>query len=157
MAIALADLLDARHVTLGLRSRTADNAIRELVGLLAGTEQLTEPDKFAEQIIAREQTNPSVVEAGVAFPHTRTDIVSKILLAIGRKPAGVPFGVEGARANLIFLIGVPQRLVSDYLIVVGALARIARSDDIRAKLMRAKTNEQFLQILEEASTPEGKP
>ena len=38
MAIALPDLLDPRHVTLKLRSRTAENAIHELVGLLAANE-----------------------------------------------------------------------------------------------------------------------
>ena len=156
MAIALADLLDARHVTLALRSRSAENAIRELVALLAANEELAEPDNFAGQVIAREQTNPSVVETGVVFPHARTDEVQKILLAIGRKTAGVSFGVEGARANLIFLIGVPQRLVSDYLIVVGALARIARNDVTRTELMRAKTAEGFVEILKAASSPEAK-
>ena len=156
MAIALADLLDARHVTLTLRSRTADNAVRELVGLLAANGQLTEADKFADQIIAREKANPSVVEAGIAFPHARTDLVQNIVLAIGRKTAGVPFGENSARANIVFLIGVPQRLVSDYLICVGAIARIARHDDIRVQLMRAKTAEEFVEILRDASTPEGK-
>lgn len=156
MAIVLPDVLDTRHVTLALRSRTADNAIRELVGLLAANEQLTEKDTFIEQVIAREQSNPSVVEAGVVFPHARTEVAQKILLAIGRKTGGVPFGTDGARANLIFLIGVPQRLVSDYLVCVGALARIARDDSIRAQLMRAKTPEQLVEILKAASTPEGK-
>ena len=157
MAIALAELLDARHVTLTLRSRTAENAIRELVALLSANEQITEAAKFADQVIAREQANPSAVEAGVVFPHARTDLAQKILLAIGRKSAGVPFGLEDTRANLIFLIGVPQRLVSDYLVVVGALARIARNDDIRAELMRAKTAVEFIEILKAASSPEGKP
>lgn len=156
MAIALADLLDPRHVTLTLRSRTAENAIRELIALLATNEELVEPDKFAEQVIAREQTNPSMVEDGVVFPHARTDLVEKILLVIGRKTAGVSFGPDATRANLIFLIGVPQRLIGDYLICVGALARIARNDTTRAQLMRAKSPEEFTEILKRASSPEGK-
>src|SRR4051794_11024488 len=111
MAIVLPDLLDAKHVKLSLRARTADNAIRELVALLASTEHLIDGDRFAEQLLARERTNPSMVEEGVVFPHARTDIVPRILLAIGRKSSGIPFGRESARANLIFLIGVPQQLV----------------------------------------------
>ncbi|HJT82102.1 MAG TPA: PTS sugar transporter subunit IIA [Chthoniobacterales bacterium] len=155
MAIALADLLDTRQVTLTLRSRTAENAIHELVGLLAANEQLTAPEKFAEQIIARERANPSIVEAGVVFPHARSDLAEKIVLAIGRKTAGIPFGEQSARANLIFLIGVPQRLVNDYLICVGALARIARNDEIRSELMRVNTPEKFIELLTAASSPEG--
>src|SRR5437868_2383306 len=123
MAIALADLLDPKHVNLGLRSRAPENAIRELIALLASNDQVAEAEKFGDQVIERERANPSLVEYGVAFPHARTDVVEKIVLAIGRKPAGVPFGTMGARASLIFLIGVPQGLVNDYLVSVGALAR----------------------------------
>src|SRR5215212_7073964 len=155
MAIALADLLNARHVRLGLRSRSAENAIRELVELLAATEEIAEPQNFAGEVIAREQKSPSVVELGVAFPHARTDTVPDILLAIGRKTAGVPFGTEGTRANLIFLIGVPQRLVNDYLVCVVALARIARKDECRVRLLRAATAEERVEILRSASPPEG--
>jgi mannitol/fructose-specific phosphotransferase system IIA component (Ntr-type) len=155
MATTLPDLLQPRHVKLALRSRTAENAIRELVALLAPDEHVAEPEKFAGEVIAREEANPSEVEEGVAFPHARTDTVEKIVLMIGRSRSGVPLGKPGSRANLIFLIGVPQRLVSDYLVCVGALARIARSETIRAELLRAKTSEDFIQVLQVASSPQG--
>ena len=154
MALALADLLDSRHVKLTLQSRTAENAIRELTALLAATEQLAEPETFTQQVMERERTNPSAVEFGVALPHARTDLVDKIVLAIGRKKAGIPFGNIG-RAKLIFLIGVPQRLVNDYLVAVGALARVARNEVILAQLLKAATSEEFIEVLRAASSPEG--
>jgi len=131
-----------------------ENAIHELIGLLTATEQLNDARAFAEQVMSRERTNPSVIELGVAFPHARTDLVEKIVLAIGRKAAGVPFGDNAVRANLIFLIGVPQRLVSDYLITVGALARIARNDSIRRQLLPVATPEEFIEILRVAASPD---
>jgi len=155
MAIALTDLLDAKHVELAVRSRTAPNTIRELITLLTVTERISDTQQFTAQVIEREKANPSHVEDGVTFPHARTDLVDTIVLAIGRSRAGVPFGSAGGRANLIFLIGVPQRLVSDYLVCVGALARIARQESIRAELMRAKTPKQFIEVLSAAASPEG--
>src|SRR2546422_3045053 len=122
MAIAVAKLLDPKYVDLDLRTRTLENAIRKIVRLLAADEQISQPDKFLEQVLARERANPSAVEHGIAFPHARTDLVHKIVLGIGRSRAGIPFG-KGGRARLTFLIGVPERLVDDYLICVGALAR----------------------------------
>ena len=153
MAIALADLLDPKHVRLGLKSRSLENAIHELIGVLAD-EHITDAQGFAEQVASHERTNPSVVELGVAFPHARTDLVEKIVLAIGRKTAGIPFGENAARANLIFLIGVPQRLVNDYLVVVGALARIARNESIRRQLLHAATPEEFVEIIRAAGSPD---
>ena len=150
MAIALADLLDEKQVILRLRSRKPANALREIVGLLAENRKIDQPAKFLEQVLGREQVHPSVVEQGVAFPHARTDLVEEIILGIGRSRAGIPFGENGVRTHLIFLIGVPQQLVNDYLICVGTLARLVKDDAIRSTLLRAETPREFLDAL----TPE---
>lgn len=147
MAIILPDLLDEKHVDLNLRARSQVNALRRIVTLLAANEQIREPDKFLEQVLARARANPSLVEGGIAFPHARTDLVEKIVLGIGRSRAGIPFGPKGERAHLIFLLGVPQRLVSDYLVCLGALARLVKEEDTRARLLRAETASEFLDAL----------
>jgi mannitol/fructose-specific phosphotransferase system IIA component (Ntr-type) len=137
MAIALADLLDEKLVDLDLRARTAESAIRKISGLLKTNEKIRDPEKFVERVLAREQASPSAVEHGVAFPHARTDVVENLVLGIGRSRLGVLFAKENERAHLIFLIGVPQRLVNDYLVCVGALARILNVfDKTTSRLLR---------------------
>ena len=147
MAIALADLLDEKQVILRLRSRKPANALREIVRLLAENGKIDQPEKFLEQVSTREQVHPSVVEQGVVFPHARTDLVDEIILGIGRSRAGIPFGENAVRAHLIFLIGVPQQLVNDYLICVGTLARLVKDDAIRSTLLHAETPHEFLDAL----------
>ena len=88
-----------------------------------------------------------MVENGVVFPHARTDLVGQIVLGIGRSHAGIPFGQNGRRARLIFLIGVPQQLVNDYLICVGTLARLVKDDATRSILLQAETPREFLDAL----------
>ena len=126
-----------------------ETALRKIVGLLTANGHLTEPEKFLERVLARERQNPSTVENGVAFPHARTDLVNKIVLGIGRSRGGIPFGT--GRARLIFLIGVPQRLVNDYLVCVGTLARALKDDVVRNRLLGAKTSEEFITILSETN------
>jgi mannitol/fructose-specific phosphotransferase system IIA component (Ntr-type) len=147
MAIALADLLDEKQVILRLRARKPANALREIVQFLAENGKIDQPEKFLEQVLAREQAHPSVVEHGVVFPHARTDLVDQIVLGIGRSRAGIPFGQNGVRAHLIFVIGVPQQLVNDYLICVGTLARLVKNDATRSALLRAKSPGEFLDAL----------
>ena len=147
MAIALADLLDEKQVILRLRSRKQANALGEIVRVLAENGRIDQPEKFLEQVLAREQAHPSVVEQGVVFPHARTDLVDEIVLGIGRSRAGIPFGENGVRAHLIFLIGVPRQLVNDYLICVGTLARLVKDDAIRSTLLNAQTPREFLDAL----------
>jgi mannitol/fructose-specific phosphotransferase system IIA component (Ntr-type) len=147
MAIALADLLDEKQVILRLRSRKPANAVREIIRLLAANGKIDDADEFLEQVLAREQVHPSAVENGVVFPHARTDLVDQIILGIGRSRAGIPFGKNGVRARLIFVIGVPQQLVNDYLICVGTLARLVRDDAIHSTLLGAETAREFLDAL----------
>jgi mannitol/fructose-specific phosphotransferase system IIA component (Ntr-type) len=146
MAITLTDLLDEKQVTLGLRSRKVPNALREIIELLAQNGKIDNPEAFFENVFAREQVHPSVVENGVAFPHARTDLVDEIVVGIGRSRAGVPFGHNGVRARLIFVIGVPERLVNDYLICVGTLVRLVRDDTIRSALLHAQTPREFIDL-----------
>jgi mannitol/fructose-specific phosphotransferase system IIA component (Ntr-type) len=147
MAIALAELLDEKQVILRLRSRKLPNALREIIQLLAQNGKINDPQRFLEQVLTREQAHPSVVENGVAFPHARTDLVDEIVLGIGRSRAGIPIGTDHRRARLIFVIGVPERLVNDYLICVGTLARLVRDDAIRSRLLHAQTPQEFIEAL----------
>jgi len=150
MPIALADLLTEQQVILRLRSRKPANAIREIVDVLASDitgRKIAKPEAFLEQVFAREQSHPSVVENGVVFPHARTDLANEIVIGVGRSRAGIPFGENQQRANLIFVIGVPERLLSDYLVCVGTLARLGRDEAIRSRLLNAETPREFIEAL----------
>jgi mannitol/fructose-specific phosphotransferase system IIA component (Ntr-type) len=147
MAITLTDLLDEKQVILGLRSRKVPNALREIIDWLAQNGKIENPEAFFEKVLAREQAHSSVVENGVAFPHARTDMVDEIVVGIGRSRAGIPFDHNGLRASLIFVIGVPERLVNDYLICVGTLVRLVRDDTIRSALLHAQTPAEFIDAL----------
>jgi mannitol/fructose-specific phosphotransferase system IIA component (Ntr-type) len=147
MAIALTDLLDEKQVTLRLRSRKVPNALREIIELLTQNGKIEDPEAFFEKVLAREQAHPSVVENSAAFPHARTDLVDEIVIGIGRSHAGIPFGHNGVRARLIFVIGVPERLVNDYLICVGTLVRLVKDDATRSALLHAQTPREFIDAL----------
>ena len=135
---------------LRLRSRKPANAIREIVDVLASDisgRKIDNPEAFLEQVLAREQTHPSAVENGVAFPHARTDLVDEIVIGVGRSRAGISFGENQQRAHLIFVIGVPERLLSDYLVCVGTLARLAKNETTRSRLLNAETPHEFIESL----------
>ena len=147
MPIALVDLLDEEQVILRLRSRKPANAIGEIAQMLAHIGKIARPEAFLEQVLARERTHPSVVENGVAFPHARTDLVEEIVIGVGRSRAGIPFGEHQQRAHLIFVVGVPERLISDYLICVGTLSRLVQDETIRSTLLSAETPREFVDAL----------
>ena len=82
---------------------------------------------------------PALAQQGVS--------VNEIVIGIGRSPAGIPTGADQQRARLLFVIGVPERLVNDYLICVGTLVRLTKDEAIRTALLEAETPRQFLETL----------
>ena len=152
MAIALAGILDERHIALRLKSRRPANTLREIIGLLEKTGSVLQPADFLAQVLARERVNSTLIENGVAFSHARTALVDQIVLAVGRSRAGIPWNDKGERARLIFVVAVPQRLVNDYLVLVGTLARITQDKEQRAALLAAATPVEFIETLRSAAS-----
>ena len=147
MAIALADLIDPAHITLNLRVHSQTHTLREIVDLLVAAGKIDNAEKFLEQLRAREVTNSTYAADGVAFPHARTKLVDEIVVGVGRSEAGIPWTGKGEIAQLIFLIAVPERLISDYLVVVGAIARITRDRPLRTLLLHAESVDDFVATL----------
>ncbi|MBA2242536.1 MAG: PTS sugar transporter subunit IIA [Chthoniobacterales bacterium] len=151
MPATLADLLEERHITLDLRSEGREEALREIISLMKVTPAVVDAEKFLQEVLAREEAHTTFMGDGVAFPHARTDLVTRIVLGAARSRDGVPFGENGEPAHLIFVIGVPTRMVTDYLVCVGALARITKDPANRAALMDAETAAEFSELLRAAS------
>ena len=147
MSIALADLVDPKQITLNLRAETQEEAMREIVGLLVGAGKIDNPEKFLEQLKAREAANSTYAADGVAFPHARTKLVDEIVVGIGRSEAGIPWTGKGEVAHLIFLIAVPERLISDYLVVVGTIARTTKDRPLRTLMLHAESTDEFIATL----------
>ena len=151
MAVVLADLLDEKQIELELHTRTWDEALREIVDLLQANGKISDPEKFLATVIDRERTAPTVAEHGIAFPHARTDLVKEIVLGIGRSKEGIRFGTSGEPVHLVFVIGVPRQMIQDYLVCVGAIARLTKDEAIRKALLEAQTSAEFIEQLRTAS------
>ena len=145
----LAELIQPQLVLLDLKETKRTAAIHEVAKLLEHDPDIVNFPSFYEELLARERLEATSLGYGVAFPHARTDHVKKMVLAVGRSIPGVLFENSGETIHFIFVIGTPRRMVTEYLALVGAMARLLRSEEVRQKLMTAKTAEEFAAVLAE--------
>ena len=93
----LRDYFAAEAVALDLRGETKDAVLKELVGLLhldAKSE-----DALLKMLKRRENLGSTGIGRGIAIPHCRSLVVSKLRVAFGRKPQGVPYdAIDGKPA-----------------------------------------------------------
>jgi mannitol/fructose-specific phosphotransferase system IIA component (Ntr-type) len=151
MPALLSEILDPKLVVLELREQTAAEAILEIVERLRDNGHVHDFYRLADAVMEREGKSSTNTGEGVAFPHARTDLVDHLVLGVGRSKPGIPFGYSSELVHLIFLVGVPQRMVTDYLVCVGSLARVVKDKGRRDALLAAESTEAFVELVREGS------
>ena len=145
MSSSVAQLLQPSRILLDIVATDKNEAIMEVAGIVRGDPDALDFDCFCRELLARDELQSTAVGYGVAFPHARTDAVREIVIAAGRSREGVRFGDE--LVHFIFVIGTPRAKVGDYLVAVGMLARLLRTDQIRTALAGAATPAEFIRAL----------
>ena len=143
----ISDLLQADQINLDLPSSTGPDAISHVATLLRANPLITSYDGFYKELLAREQIESTCLGNGIAFPHSRTDHIKGMVLAVGRSKKGVYFENCGQTVHLIFAIGTPKRMATDYLSIIGGLARILKDAPLREKLLNAPDPKTFIEII----------
>ena len=145
----LRDFFTTASVSLDLESTSKDDLLKELVALL-------ELDPKSEAVLfktlkRRENLGSTGIGKGIAIPHCRSLVVSRLRLAYGRKPNGVDFNaIDGQPVHNLFLIVAPPLEVSNqYLPVLGKIAQFAKDAEVPGKLAEIESPEEFLKLLEE--------
>ncbi|SDU04510.1 PTS system, fructose-specific IIC component/PTS system, nitrogen regulatory IIA component [Verrucomicrobium sp. GAS474] len=143
----ISDLLKTGQVNLQLKSTDGTGAIKEVAELLRDNPAVTSFDGFYEELEARERVETTCLGNGIAFPHARTDHIKTMVLAVGRSVEGIHFKSCNQIVHLLFTIGTPKRMATDYLSVVGGLARILKDPKLREALMSATQTSEFVAII----------
>jgi mannitol/fructose-specific phosphotransferase system IIA component (Ntr-type) len=136
-------------ISLTLRATTTDEALSEMVQLLRLD------GKSAASLVKilqrREELGSTGVGRGIAIPHGRSLVVTRVRLAYGHSPAGIDWrAMDDQPVHHIFLIVAPPIEVSNqYLPILGKIATFAKDSDVPERLSRLTTPEGFLRLLEE--------
>jgi len=136
-------------VKLDLAGETKDEILKELIGLL----QLEEKDEATlfKMLKRRENLGSTGIGRGIAIPHCRSLVVSKLRVAFGRKRVGLDFkAIDGQPVRCFFLIVAPPLEVSNqYLPVLGKIAQFSKEADVPDRLLALTEPAQFMALLQE--------
>ena len=136
-------------IKLELEGTTKDEILKELIGLLKLDEK--SEGMLYKMLKRRENLGSTGIGRGIAIPHCRSLVVSKLRVAFGRKSAGVDFkAIDERPVQFFFLIVAPPLEVSNqYLPVLGKIAQFSKEADVPQRLLGLTEPGQFLKLLEE--------
>ena len=108
-------------------------------------------DMLHAAVSDREQLMGTGTGNEVAMPHARLEMLDKPVLVFGRSTAGIEWNApDGLPVRLVFLLLTPEREEGLQLQILAALARGMSNDGARAQLLRAESEEQVWQALQDA-------
>ncbi len=145
----LSKFCDESLVVLGLREKTKDKVIEELVDLAATSNMIKDRDALLADVKEREQLVTTGIGYGVAFPHAKTNSAKGIVIVFGRATDGLDFNaIDHKPVYLFFLIAAPEDAIGAHLNVMARLSYLMKSEENREKLMRAASPGDVLALMD---------
>jgi PTS system nitrogen regulatory IIA component len=145
----LNDFFSPDAISLDLKGATKDEILAELVGLLGLDAQASET--LLRMLQRRESLGSTGVGRGIAIPHCRSLVISRLRLAYGHRREGIAFDAIDNRPvfDFFLIVAPPLEISNQYLPVLGKIAQLAKEPDVPERLAALTSADDFFRLLEE--------
>ena len=144
------DLLKNASIDLGAKVKDKPDAISHLVDLMEKGGNLKDKAQYLKDVQAREASGTTGLGDGIATPHAKSAGVKEPGLAAMTIPEGIDFqSMDGNPARLFFAIAAPDGGNDEHLMILSKLATMVMDPDFKEALIKAKTKEEFLKIIDD--------
>src|SRR5882724_12466103 len=144
----LTDILKPENIKVPLAATTKNQAIAELVQVLADSGQITDGKKVLDAVLERETTRTTGIGNGLAIPHGKCTGTDHLVMAIGRPATPVDFqAIDGRPVNLIWLLSSPPDKTGPHIHALARISRLMTIDKFRQALASAATGQELYDII----------
>jgi len=147
--ITISDILSPNQIDLDPQFANQEELVHYVASLLKPNPNVKDWQAFYDGLKA---TGSSIFDENgirLCIPHIRTNSIKMMVMGVGRSEIEPESAAPNKTPTVqyTFVIGVPNAMASDYLRIIGALARIFKDKATEAQLRATKRPEEFLAIL----------
>lgn len=122
-----------------LESTDKFNAIKELTLKTESLTKLSDPNKFQENVIKREEDMSTGLGKGVAIAHGNCSKNEKLIVALGLSHKGIEFNaIDNKPVHILFLVANPPDSQKEYLHILSTIVGMLRHESFRRSLLSTK-------------------
>jgi len=146
----LSELLPPSRIRVPLQARDKPGVLRELAALIAPGDG-GPLEEVLSAIFERERQFPTGIGYGVAVPHGKTPTLSALGAVAGTTPDPVAYEtIDGDPVRIFFMLAGPESEAGAHVKAISRISRLVRHELVRARLLEARTPEEFHRVLCEA-------
>jgi fructose-specific phosphotransferase system IIA component len=145
----LTDLLHPDCIQVPLVCKNKQDAIFQLIDVLASKHHLTDAQQLKDAVWERENTRTTGMGFNIAIPHGKTSSCNKLIMGIGIPDQPLEFNsVDGQPVKLILLLISPADQTKEHIQVLSAVSRMLVVEDIREAFFRTKEPSEVYDLLQ---------
>jgi len=145
--IPISEILLPSQVNLALSGKDQNSGVDELLSKLNGDPRVHDWNGLVEAVHERNAPALSANGCGICIAHGRTNAVGSLVMAAGRSTKGLVSPEIRERVKLVFLAGIPAQFDSEYLRIVGSIARFCNDRELLGKLLTVTDPAEFVALL----------
>lgn len=150
------DTLQLETIKVPLQARDKQTAIHELVDMLFQAGAITDADTLRTVVWEREQQRTTGIGEGLAIPHGKCNVSSRLVMAMGVPSQPIEFGsVDKKPVRLIVLLSSPPDKTSDHIQALGKISRLMSDPEFRDQAYEATSAETLFELFKSAEAPTG--
>lgn len=148
----LSRLTNERLITLNSDYSSKEEVIKYLISKLYQEGKITDEQEFFKAVMAREKLTPTGIDAGLAIPHGKSEVVNEASFAVMtlNKPIkGWESVVETNQVQYVFLLAIPQTdQENKQMQLLAEMMTKMSNQEYTKKLYSSKTVSEFYQNLD---------
>lgn len=144
----LIELLPREQIVVPLGAATLTDALTELLECLHRTGAVRDADAVRRGLHGQQARDIVAPAPDVVLPHYRSDVIERLLVALGTAPGGLDAHASGldVRPRLVALILAPLHSPTLYLQTVSMLGRLFRDPAVVERLVAAQSPDDVRQL-----------
>lgn len=144
----LTEILKPTNIKIPLAATRKQDAIAELVELLAKNGELIDPKKVLDSVLDREGTRTTGIGNGLAIPHGKTTGTDHLTMAIGKPAEPIDFqSIDGRPVTIIWLLTSPPDKTGPHIQALARISRLMTVDRFRTAMNQTKSAQEMFDVI----------
>lgn len=144
----ITEFLNKKAIKIGLEATEKEDALKELVDVLANVQDIGDKKAIVKALIDRENLGSTGIGQGIAIPHGKTDKVSELIAVLAISHKGVNFeALDGEQVYIFFLLVAPKETAGPHLKALAQISRLLRDAYFCELMRRCKTADEIYELI----------
>lgn len=144
----LTDILKPQNILVPMQAKTKNEAIGELVSLLAKNGEIQDAPAVLSAVLEREATRTTGIGNGLAIPHGKCVGTNQLVMAIGKLAMPIDFqAIDGRPVSLVWLLTSPPDKTGPHIHALARISRLMTIDRFRQSLGQSKTAQEMYDVI----------